>query len=383
MRKLVINHLLEPPNRVTGITRFLFSLTAGLLRNAQFDIVLATTWDKASLPAPLHHPRLEVETLPFEPKAIVNVFRQNRLLPELMRRHGADAEFNANPIGGFSGNWMRIITLHDLYYRLMPEAYPFRHRAIWRGLFPLSVQHADAILVPSDSTRQDLATYYRNAARKAFVVHEAPAMTGPFEPRSPLITGRHGIMVGNLSPNKNAAVIVDAIARLAERGVRVPLLHVGRDELGILAAAQSKTSSAVEIVSVAGIDDATLHAAFTHAAFFINASLHEGFCLPLVEAQECGTPVIVSNCSALPEVAGDGALLVDPRSPDDIARAIHMVWTNPDVAANLRRRAVANAARFSWDKAALELIAKFESLKKGKDAKAREPHPQDPLHAGA
>lgn len=357
MRKVFINHLLEPPRRVTGITRFLFSLTAGLLRTAPFTFVLATAWEKEALPDVLNDPRVEVVTEPYVPSTLLNVRRQMTRVPEIMTAHAADVEFNANPVGGFAGGWPRVITVHDLYYRLMPESYPQRQRAVWRSIFPLVGMRSDAIVVPSESTKRDLAQFYPRLARKATVVHEAPAMTGTIEPRPPMLPYRHGIMVGNISPNKNAGSIVEALGLLAQNGVQVPILHVGRDEAGVIAAAQARIGVPLDIVSVAGIDDAALHSAFRHAAFFINASFHEGFCLPLVEAQEVGTPVIASNRSALPEVAGDGALLINPSDPADIARAIQSVWTDADMALDLSRRGKANVTRFSWDKAASEIAA--------------------------
>lgn len=383
MRKILINHLLEPPGRVTGITRFLFSMTAGLLRITALELVLATTWEREALPAVLRDSRLEVVTVPFEPSSAVNVIRQNKILPRLMREQKADCEFNANPIGGFTGRWPRVITVHDLYYRLMPEAYLARHRATWRALFPLVALRSDAILVPSESTRADLARFYPRLARKATVVHEAPAMTGPIEARAPRLQGRHGIMVGNISPNKNAGAIVEAVALLAAKGINVPILHVGRDEAGVIAGAMARLDVPVEITSVAGIDDAALHSAFTDATFFINASFHEGFCLPLVEAQQCGTPVIASNRSALPEVAGEGALLVDPSNPAAIAAAIQSIWTDPAVARSLSERGKANAARFSWDKAALSLAAMLESVCGGADKSRNGAHVAPQRHVDA
>ncbi len=362
MQSILLNHMLEPPGQVTGITRFLFSLTAGLLRTSPARYVLATAWNRDELPDALKSPRLEVRTVPFHRSTVKNIVAQNRILPGLMAEAGTEAEFNCNPLGGFVGTWPRMITVHDLYYRLMPSAYPLRHRLVWRALFPLSAGRASAILAPSNATRRDLARFYPGTLSKVAVVHEAPAMIGAIEPRAPLLGGRHGIMVGNISPNKNVESIIAALGLLAETGLSVPLLHVGRDEMGAIRTAQSRLAEPLPVTSVSGIDDAALHAAFKRATFFINASLFEGFCLPLVEAQACGTPVIASNRSALPEVAGRGAILVDPESPREIAEAIHSVWTDEELAGRLSALGKANAARFSWDKAAREVTAVLDRI---------------------
>lgn len=354
---IVVNHMLEPPGRVTGITRFLFALLQGILDNSANKIVLVTSWQRSELPPRLAQSRLAVVTVRHHAKLSVNVGMQGPVLSRLMRAHAPAVEFNANPLGYFAGSWPRIITVHDLYLKLMPDQYPRRHRLTWTMLFPLCARNADAIIVPSQSTLFDLGRFHPSAVAKAIVVPEAPA----FDMSSPLtgapVEGRYGLIVGNLSPNKNAAVVVEALARLEQDGLYIPVVHIGRDEHGILASAQLAAKLKCPVVTRPGVSDGALRAAYTNAAFFLNTSMHEGFCLPVVEAQSCGTPVIASNRSALPEVAGDGAILVDPQSPDDVAAAIKTLWTDGLEAQRLSRLGTTNVAKFSWDTAASLLLA--------------------------
>ena len=354
---IVVNHLLEPPERVTGITRFLFALLPHLLELTEHNIILLTCWPEASLPAALLASRLIVRSYPYRKQLAVNVAMQHQILASVMARTGPAIEFNANPVGAFTGNWPRVVTVHDMYLDLMPEEYPLRHRLMWKLMFPRSLKRASAIVVPSSSTRDDLERFYpRAAAGKAVVLPEAPA----FDETAPIagapLTGRYGLIVGNISPNKNAGIVVEALTRLAEQGISVPLLHIGRDELGLLSHAKKLNSGHPPITSRAGVSDDDLRAAYAHATFFINTSLHEGFCLPVVEAQAMGTPVIVSNRSALPEVAGDGALFVDPQSVNGIATAIERIWTDSGLAADLSQRGKRNVARYSWASTARQLL---------------------------
>lgn len=354
---IVVNHMLEPPGRVTGITRFLFALLQGVIDNSTNKIVLVTAWQQSQLPPRLAQSRLVVVTIPHHAKLSVNVAMQGPVLSRLMRAHAPAVEFNANPLGYFAGSWPRIITVHDLYLKLMPEDYPSRHRLTWNLLFPLCARNADAIIVPSQSTLCDLGRFHPSAVAKAIVVPEAPA----FDMSSPLtgapVEGRYGLIVGNLSPNKNAAVVVEALSRLEQGGFYIPVVHIGRDEHGILASAQLAAKLKCPVVTMPGVSDGALRAAYQNAAFFLNTSLHEGFCLPIVEAQSCGTPVIASNRSALPEVAGNGAILADPQSPDAVAAAIKTLWTDGAAARELSRLGTSNVAKFSWDKAASLLLA--------------------------
>jgi glycosyltransferase involved in cell wall biosynthesis len=360
---IVVNHLLEPPERVTGITRFLFALLPHLIEQTEGNIVLLTCWPEASLPAALLASRLMVRSYPFHKSTTVNVLRQRPILAQAMNRPGGAIEFNANPIGTSSGDWPRVITVHDLYLDLMPDEYPTRHRLAWKLMMPRSLKRAAGIVVPSSSTRADLVRFYPNhSAGKIFVLPEAPA----FDQQAPVgpapLTGRYGLMVGNVSPNKNAPVVVQALTQLAARGIHVPLLHIGRDEGGHLARALSSAKIDVPIISRAGVPDEILRAAYKHATFFLNTSLHEGFCLPVVEAQAMGTPVIASNRSALPEVAGQGALFIDPESAIDVAAAIERIWTDANYAAELTARGTVNVSRYAWSATARQLTQILQAV---------------------
>jgi glycosyltransferase involved in cell wall biosynthesis len=108
-----------------------------------------------------------------------------------------------------------------------------------------------------------------------------------------------------------------------------------------------------------------LRTLYANAKVYINTSLVEGFCLPILEAHTLGVPVICSDIPVLREVAGDGALFVDPGDADALAAAISTVFGDPAVAADLRQRAIANARRFSWEKAARETEAVFDRVRKG------------------
>ncbi|MET0606484.1 MAG: glycosyltransferase family 1 protein [Beijerinckiaceae bacterium] len=279
-----------------------------------------------------------------------------------MRESGAALEYNGNPLGAWMGEWPRVITVHDLYLETMPDAYARRHRWAWNMIFPFITRSAGRIIVPSTSTKKDLLRNHPGNIDKISIVPEAPAFAEDGGAGLPPLSGRFGLMVGNLSPNKNPAAVVEALAILASRGIKIPILHIGRDERNLLAKACARHPELAPIKSIGGVDDATLKGAYAHAAFFVNSSLHEGFCLPIVEAQSFGTPVIASNRSAIPEVAGDGALLVNPDSHGHLAEAMALVWTNSNFASQLSRRARRNARRYSWRRTALMVNGIFDEV---------------------
>ena len=131
------------------------------------------------------------------------------------------------------------------------------------------------------------------------------------------------LYVGNVSPNKNVAVLVEALKLLQADG-RAPIVyHVGRDSAGLLAEAEQRFGG--NIVRKAGtLSDAELVSAYRGAACFINTSLNEGFCLPVVEAQSLGVPVICADIPVLREVAGEGAMFFAPDDASALARRIEI-----------------------------------------------------------
>jgi glycosyltransferase involved in cell wall biosynthesis len=126
------------------------------------------------------------------------------------------------------------------------------------------------------------------------------------------------------------------------------------------------------------IPDEELPALLSAATAFVFPSLYEGFGIPVLEAGVCGVPVITSNTSSLPEVAGDAALLVDPHDVDAIAEAMYRLVSDPQLADELRRRGKENVKRFSWEKCARETLAVLESV-----ARNRGKAPRSPGDAGA
>ena len=140
---VLVNHLLEPPNVISGISRYLFALLEELAKSRRYRYVLATTWSAENLPASLRETSIDIRTLPYHPKTPVNVLKQLAIVPRLMRETGAVLEFNCNPLGSFWGNWPRVMTVHDMYMETMPASYPRRHRLWWSVAF--SAQPASRI----------------------------------------------------------------------------------------------------------------------------------------------------------------------------------------------------------------------------------------------
>ena len=157
---ILINHLMEPPNRITGITRYLFSLLEELVKRQTFQYVLATTWSADQLPPTLANSELRVETQPYRRSLPQNVMLQMLTIPRLMQQFKAIAEFNCNPVGCFWPSWPRVITVHDLYFDVTPKYYRQRHRLWWNIFFPLALHAATRVICVSKSTQDDLRQHH-------------------------------------------------------------------------------------------------------------------------------------------------------------------------------------------------------------------------------
>jgi glycosyltransferase involved in cell wall biosynthesis len=362
---ILVNHLLEPPCRISGITRYLFALLQQLSLSSNYRYVLATTWSAADLPALLRDGSIGVMTLPFHESMPINVLCQMATVSRLMRETGAVLEFNCNPIGCFRAGWPRVITVHDLYFEVMPSLYPWRHRFWWQLMFPLSLRSAAGVICVSGNTRRELEMRHPGSRNKLVVVHEAGVAEGD-APVTPSTIGAfeapYGLYVGNVSPNKNPTVLIEALKILYARGAAPTIYHVGNDSAGLLAEAQQRILPDHPVRRAGPLSDGELAAAYRGASCLVNTSLHEGFCLPLVEAQSLGVPIICADIPVLREVAGEGALFFPPSDAEALAERLRAVFDDSALQQRLAAASLENAGRFSWRRAADETERVFDAV---------------------
>ncbi|MGH7700708.1 MAG: glycosyltransferase family 4 protein, partial [Gemmatimonadales bacterium] len=175
----------------------------------------------------------------------------------------------------------------------------------------------------------------------------------------------YALSVGALVARKNLARVFDAVQALRTEPATADLMLIHAGPTGALAADVAAAASrpglagAVSVLGYVPAED--LAALYGLARFLVFPSLDEGFGLPVAEAMACGCPAITSNISALPEVAGDAALLVDPTSTDEIAGAMRRLWTDEALRNALVRRGLARAAGYRWERTAAATVAVYET----------------------
>ncbi len=265
-----------------------------------------------------------------------------------------------------------LLTVHDLSFARDPESTTRALRRYLSRVVPRSVARADHVLADSQATRADLIELYGTAPDKVDVLYAGvgeafrpvtdQAALSAVRDRYGLGTPPFVLAVSTLQPRKNYVRLIRAFAQssLVDHTL---VFAGGKGWLFDAIFAEVERLGLRERVVFAGfVADADLPALYSAARLLAYPSLYEGFGLPILEAMACGTPVVTSTASCLPEVAGGAALLVEPTEVDAITQALESAATDEARRAALVAQGLARARQFRWDKAAAQLLALYRRL---------------------
>jgi glycosyltransferase involved in cell wall biosynthesis len=264
-----------------------------------------------------------------------------------------------------------VVTVHDLAPIRFVDRYPRRARSVYKRGAVITASEAARVICPSRSTALDVEEFYGVERERIRVVPHGVDMSDLGIHGAEELWARRGLSepyilwVGTQEQRKNVVAVLDAFARIAPRHPRLSLVLHGPngwlgDEVG--EGVRHRGIHGRTIVSEASLPRSELAALYTRASVFVYPSLYEGFGLPVLEAMACGTPVVTSNISALPETAGDAALLVDPLDDEALAEAIEHIIEDPTLAEDLSRRGQKRAAGFTWADVARKTWAIYEEV---------------------
>ncbi len=264
-----------------------------------------------------------------------------------------------------------VVTVHDLIYLLFPESVPSPlARYYAHFMVGMALKRASGVIAVSGNTRDDLVKIFgERYSHKIRIIPEAAdrcirrvEIEGDLENirRRYRLAERIILYVGSVKPHKNIATLIQVHARLKEWGLPHQLVITGRwdnKENHLKGGIDNK-----DIRYIGEVPAEDLCGLYTMADVLVHLSLYEGFGLTVLEAMQCGTPVVMSDASSLPEVAGNAALAVAPLNIGQIADTVYNVLINKQLRDQMIRAGYERANQFSWEKAARETLDVYRNI---------------------
>lgn len=268
-----------------------------------------------------------------------------------------------------------VLTIHDLTFLLFPEKYTITKRLLFSKMIPIFIKMSDKIISVSENTKKDILKFFNLSGNKIVVTYEGYPDYYNYsidEEEAKKILTKYGIekkyilYVGMIEPRKNIISILKAFIEL-DKELEIDLAIVGKKgwyfkEIEEYMAKIDKLKLRNKIIFTGYVPEEELKYFYKAALMFIYPSLYEGFGLPPLHAMSCGTPVITSNVSSLPEVVGDAAIKIDPDNLDELKNSIRCLYADKGKREDLIRRGLENSKRFSLEEAAIEVLSVYDSL---------------------
>ncbi len=362
MRIGVSGQLLK--GRYTGVEHYVYNLMRNIVRyNVGNEYVFYVPRVFSRTDAPIDGLRIRESWIPGTSRAMRFLWEQS-YLPILLAKDNIDVFHAPGYTMPLMTTTPSVVTIHDVIAMKYPEFCSRMNRLHYRLVLPPTAAKAARIITTTGYTRDDIVDTLGVPEDKIDViplgVHESFV---PIEDGSALasVRRRYGLppefvlFVGNLEPKKNIGRIIEAFNTLRKsRSIPHALAVVGRKEWLFKDLKRMVRLLGLErhVFFLGNVPLSDLVLLYNAADVFIFPSLYEGFGIPPLEAMACGTPVVTSNRSSLPEVVGDAAVTVDPLSTGEIAQALHAVLTGDELRRTLRERGLNRAKLFSWESTA-------------------------------
>jgi glycosyltransferase involved in cell wall biosynthesis len=352
-------------SRETGNETYVVNLLEHLARDRGVECGAALVPDSAPPPQ-----LRDVEFVPLSSHG--NWARLLYALPYACRQWKADI-LHVTYAGPLLAPCPMVVTVHDVAFKRYPQFFSFRDRLLFATLLPTTLRRASAVIAVSRHAQQEILWAYPYLAGKVHVTPEAPgASFRPVDQEELLepVRFRYGIhaeyvlAVGNIQPRKNLLRLIQAFALLRQQRASLQLVVVGQ--------AQWKSSAVYvevqrlgleqDVVFTGYVPEEDLVLLYNGAQIFAYPSVYEGFGLPILEAMACGTPVVTSSVSSMPEVAGEAALLVAPDDVQAIAEAMSTLLRDENLRHTMGARGLEHTKRFSWEETARHTLAAYRAV---------------------
>lgn len=307
---------------------------------------------------------------------IVRVLWQWFILPFHLKKIKIDVLHSPNYITPLIKIGFKVIvTIHDLAFILFPEKFTIIKRILYSKMIPIFIRISDLVIADSESTKKDILKLFRIEEKKVFVTYVSyPDYYNHSIDRSKAkdIVKKYGIerdyilYVGMIEPRKNIISLLKAFVEI-DKDLELDLVIVGKKGWYFKEIEQYMESTVNlrlknKIIFTGYIPEHKLKYFYKLALMFTYPTLYEGFGLPPLQAMACGTPVITSNISSLPEVVGDAAIKINPDDLGELKNSIRCLYKNEEKRDKLIKKGLENAKKFSLEKVALNVLSVYNSL---------------------
>lgn len=288
-------------------------------------------------------------------------------VPRAAARFKPDLIYHTNNMVSFWGKIPVVVSIYDMLPFVMPRSFIYGHALYQRAYFRHAARKAKKIITISKNSKEDICRILKVEENKVHVIPLASNLPlGQHLPgvnKKILVTDPYILYAGAIHPRKNVVRLIRVFGRLIQaKGIPHVLVIAGSFRWKGKEVKEAAESPLLKdkVIFTGKISDEVLADLYRNCTVFVYPSLYEGFGLPVLEAMSFGAPVVTSNVSSLPEVAGDAALLVDPENEEDLLSAIWKILDDPGLAEGLRQKALNRAGLFSWERTAREVFKVFE-----------------------
>jgi glycosyltransferase involved in cell wall biosynthesis len=362
-----------------GIGRYTRELVSALVRNDKsVDYLLFSakqpTWDPLENRIPSDS-NVRYRQSPFSERWLYRLWYRLRL-PIPVQTFTGDVDIFYSPdfvLPPVRDEIPTVLTVHDLSFVHFPETFTPSLRKYLNQVVPRSVRSASHVLADSQTTKDDISNIWNIDEKKITVLYSG--VDRSFRPPSDtakLVNVRNKydlgdrpyiLSVSTIQPRKNYQMLIRAFKEVAKDFPHRLIIAGGKGWLYEETLAEVNAQGLNDRVLFVGfVDDQDLPALYSDATLFVFPSLYEGFGLPILEAMSCGVPVVVSNASCMPEVAGEAALVLPPQDEEAWTAAIRDLLDDPNRRAQMVAGGFLRARQFSWKRAAEQLSGVVQQL---------------------
>lgn len=355
----------------TGVTRYLFNLLREFCHLApQNEYIL---YLKNENVPDLPQNRCVEQKLLDRDGLAENVVFEHFILPQQAKKDAVDILFSPAYTAPLWCQCKRVVTIHDISYQLYPEWFRFEEILKLRTISRISAKKANKIFTVSEYSKKEIVRHYRISPEKILVAHNG--VDPKFQPSGDVevlsrVKQKYGISenyilhVGAIFVRRNIPLLLSAFSFITHKFPH-QLVLVGPNrsnpyqDISLLI---RENGLEEQVVWIEYASDEDLPFLYEGADLLVLLSTYEGFGFPVIEAMACGTPVVASNLTSLPEVVGDAGLLVDPKDEEEVKEAILTILSDGKLREVLAKKALEQVKNFTWRKTAKRCLTAFEEL---------------------